>query len=264
MSTVISIIIPTFNEVENISPLISSIRTSTIGVEYEIIVADGGSTDGTLQKILLSNCKLVKSPTKGRGAQLNFGAKSAAGQILFFLHADSIPPVNLLHHIQKAVAQGYDAGCFRLKFDSDNWFLRANAWLTRFNVDAVRFGDQGLFVTRELFEKTGGYRNDMVVLEDQEMVKRLKRFGARFKVIPDYITTSARKYIENRPVKLQYAFLLVWINHQRGKSQKELVRIYKNRIKDTRINETDAKSVRKVIDDFHQKPNTGKGENTAG
>ncbi len=264
MSTLISIIIPTYNEVGNISHLISAIRTSTIGVEYEIIVADGGSTDGTLQEVLLSKAKLVKSSVKGRGAQLNYGAKSASGEILFFLHADSQPPINLLHHIQNAVEEGYDAGCFRLKFDSSNWFLRANAWLTRFNIDAVRFGDQGLFVTRELFEKTGGYRNDMVVLEDQEMVKRLRRFGARFKVIPDYITTSARKYIDNGPVKLQFAFLLVWINHQRGKSQKELVRIYKNRIKDTRINEADAESVRKVVDDFHQKPHPGQGENSAG
>ncbi len=264
MSTTISIIIPTYNEVGNISRLISAIKTSSIGVPFEIIVSDGGSTDGTLQEVMQSKVKLVKSAAKGRGAQMNYGARNATGEVLFFMHADSKPPINVLHQIQEALKQGYDAGCYRLKFDSDNIFLRANAWLTRFNVDAFRFGDQGLFVTRELFEKTGGYRNDMVVLEDQEMVKRLKRFGARFRIIPDYMLTSARKYIENGPVKLQFAFLLVWINHKRGKSQKELVRLYKNRIKDTRINETDAGSVRQVIDDLHKKPDTGQGENTAG
>jgi rSAM/selenodomain-associated transferase 2 len=264
MGTFISIIIPTYNEADTIAGLVSSIRTSSIGVGYEIIVVDGGSTDDTMQEAVRSNVKFVKSPVKGRGAQLNFGAQHASGQVLFFLHADSLPPHNLLFQISKTLDDGYDAGCFRLKFDTNNLFLRANAWFTRFNVNAVRFGDQGLFVTRELFEKTGGYRNDMVVLEDQEMVKRLRRFGARFRVIPDYMITSARKYLENGPLRLQFTFLLVWINYHRGKSQKELVQLYKNRINDIRIHETDTGNVAKLTDDFYKKPNSGQGENTAG
>ncbi len=264
MTPQISIIIPTFNEGEIISELISRIKTSTIGVAYEIIVADGGSSDQTIQQALISRVKVVRCPQKGRGVQLNYGARQASGQILFFLHADSVPPKNLLHHILKAREKGYDAGCFRLKFSQANLFLRANAWLTRFDVNAFRFGDQGLFVTREFFQKSGGYRNDMLVLEDQEMVVRLRRLGARFYIMPDYITTSSRKYHENGAVRLQFTFLLVWINYKRGKSQQELVQLYKKRIKDNRIYESDAQSLTTIVDDIYQKPGAGESENTAG
>lgn len=246
MRNKISVIIPTFNEGDHISNLISEIKRQSIGLDYEIIIADGGSTDNTIQSVLFSKATLIKSPRKGRGAQLNAGAEAATGDVLFFMHADSKPPATFLHHVLSAVNSGYDAGCFRLRFDSNHWFLKANAWFTRFNIDAVRFGDQGLFVTRELFDKTGGYRNDHIVMEDQEMVIRLKKFGARFKVLKDAMTTSARKYEENGPVKLQYHFFIIWWNYYRGRSQEELVRLYKKRILDNKIEEKDAAPVRDV------------------
>lgn len=264
MNPKISIIIPAFNEEESISNLLSEIKTGTIGLSYEIIVADGGSTDATVQTAQLAKAKVIKCPVKGRGTQMNYGATQASGDILFFLHADSATPPHMLHQILKAVNRGYDAGCFRLKFDTDNLFLRANAWLTRFDVNAFRFGDQGLFVTRELFEKSGGYRNDMVVLEDQEMVIRLRRFGARFYIIPDYIHTSARKYIENGPLNLQFTFLLVWLAWKRVKPQHEIVKLYKRRIKDNRIYETDTEGLQRATHDIYKKPDSGESENTAG
>lgn len=264
MSSFISIIIPTFNEEGQIASLISDIKTSTIGRPYEIIVVDGGSTDNTVREVNFFNVKLLKSPQKGRGAQLNYGASQAQGKLLFFLHADSNLSPNFLHSIHESVDNGFDAGCFRLKFDSENLFLKANAWLTRFNVTAFRFGDQGLFVTRDLFERSGGYRNDMVVLEDQEIVKRLKKFGARFCVRPEHITTSARKYTENGPFKLQFTFLLVWINYKRGKSQQDLIKLYKKRISDNRITESDARRSEELVNDIYQKPDSGEGENAIG
>lgn len=259
MDRKISVIIPTFNEEDNISRLISLIKTCAIGVDFEIVVADGGSTDNTIQQAYLSKAIVLKCPVKGRAAQLNYGAAHASGDVFFFLHADSYPPQNLLHHIKEALSHGYTAGCFRLKFDSDNRFLRANAWLTRFDVDAFRFGDQGLFVTRELFERSGGYRNDLIVMEDQEIVKRLRSKGARFRIIPDYMVTSARKYLDNGPVRLQYTFFLIWFYYQRGRTQQELVQLYKTRIKDKRVNEKQTRRIRPAVDDLYKESGTGEG-----
>ncbi len=260
----ISVIIPVYNEEEGIYSLLSHIRTNCGNVEYEIIVVDGGSADNTRMEVLRApNVTWILSPSKGRAAQMNFGAQHASGSVLFFLHADSTPPPRFLLNISEAHAQGFDAGCFRLRFDSENLFLRANAWFTRFNVNAVRFGDQGLFVKRKVFESSGGFRKDHVVLEDQEMVRRLRRLGARFVVISDYMKTSARKYVVNGPLRLQFTFLLVWLNYYIGKSQAELVRLYKNRISDSKISLSDAKA-RESPDDIRKKPDPGPRKNAAG
>lgn len=264
MNRTISVVIPTFNESKGITALISYLRKSSPGIDHEIIVVDGGSTDGTIEKVLQTNCTLIESTRKGRGVQLNEGAAAAQGDVLVFIHADSRPPANYLYYILQALENDFDAGCFRLKFDSNNWFLKANAWFTRFNINAVRFGDQGLFVTREQFEKNGGYRNDHIVMEDQEIVRRLRRHGARFKVLPHSMLTSARKYDKNGAVYLQYIFFLVWLNYYRGRSQEELIRLYKKRIKDSKIKLEDAQPIRSVIDDICEKPSARKGENSPG
>lgn len=264
MSLKISIIIPVYNEEEHLRKLISHIRTTSLGVDYEILVSDGGSTDDTRGCISGANIKWLQSPKKGRAAQMNHGAEMAEGDIFFFLHADSVTPVGFLQKILWEVKDGTDAGCFRLKFDTQNLFLKANAWFTRFNVDAVRFGDQGLFVTRERFRRAGGYREDHIVLEDQEMVRRLKAEGARFRVIPDSIVTSARKYEQNGAVKLQYVFFLIWLGYIRGRSQRELVSMYKSKISDSKISYDDGQSPRKTANDLHQESDSGESKNTTG
>ncbi len=81
--------------------------------------------------------------------------------MLYFLHADSIPPNNFITQILRAYKDGAKSGCFRLAFDYHHWFLKANAWFTRFNVNAVRFGDQSLFVTKDVFQKCGGFRENL-------------------------------------------------------------------------------------------------------
>ncbi len=260
----ISIIIPVFNEAENISRLISYIRRHSLGVDCEIIVSDGGSTDGTLREVETANVILVKSPAKGRGAQMNVGAKIAKGRLLFFMHADTTPPANFLHQIVAKNKAGFDAGCFRLKFDHHHWFLKILEKCTHLNISAVRFGDQGLFVSREMFDKTGGYRNDFVILEDQEIVLRLTKMGARFGLIKDKMITSARKYLANGPVRLEWVFLQIWWHFWRGKSQDFLVKFYKRKIKDSKIEENDAKNVSQFADDFHKKPHRRESKNKAG
>ncbi len=172
----------------------------------------------------------MKSERKGRAAQMNKGASVAKYKILYFLHADSIPPNDFTSKILNDYNKGAKSGCFRLAFDYDHWFLKANAWFTRFNVNAVRFGDQSLFVTKEVFEKSGGFREDLFLMEDQEIIHRLKRHG-KFKVLNEVVTTSSRKYLDNGIYRMQTIFFRIWGLYYLGYSQEKMLTVYKKLIR---------------------------------
>ncbi|MGB0175714.1 MAG: TIGR04283 family arsenosugar biosynthesis glycosyltransferase [Owenweeksia sp.] len=258
-----SIIIPTFNEEHFIGPLLDRLIRESEGYDVEIIVSDGGSTDLTSFEVQRRGVRFVESVSKGRGSQLNFGALLSQKEILYFLHADTFPPEGFLSDLCGKLDEGYGAGCYRLSFDQDHWFLKANAWLTRFDVNYFRFGDQSLFIRRSIFEEIGGYRNDHFMLEDQEIIPRIKK-AASFVIIPRATVTSARKYMENGPVRLQWVFFIVWLNYKLGKSQAELLRLYKGKITDTKLEAEDATIVRPITPDLHQEPNSRESENPPG
>lgn len=221
----ISLIIPTFNEAATIGPLLAYLHAEA-AEKLEVIVADGGSTDATPRLAAEAGARVLACPRKGRAAQLNYGAAHASGVILYFLHADSYPPPGFEADIRRAVAAGAGSGCYRLAFDHPHWFLRFNAWMTRFPVTWFRFGDQSLFVKRELFEQVGGYREDLLVMEDQEMVERLQR-AAPFRLLPRAVVTSARKYLDNGVFRLQGIFALIVLLYKAGASQTRLLRVYR-------------------------------------
>lgn len=225
-----SIIIPAYNEADQIAQTISKTLAALGSQHAEIIVADGGSTDDTARIAEGCGATVVQSEKKGRAAQMNIGASVAQYNLLYFLHADSIPPNDFGTQILNAHTAGAKSGCFRLAFDHDHWFLKANAWFTRFNVNAVRFGDQSLFVTKDVFEKSGGFREDLVMMEDQEIIHRLKKHG-RFVVLNDYVTTSARKYLDNGVYRMQGVFYRIWAMYYLGFKQEQMLKVYKRLIK---------------------------------
>jgi rSAM/selenodomain-associated transferase 2 len=230
----ISIIIPTYNEADQIASTIGRLKDITADGDVEIIVSDGGSTDQTMQLANDSGATVLLSKKKGRAAQMNAGAAIANGDMFYFLHADTLPPEDFLTEIIKAVAQGYDAGCFMLAFDHPHWFLKANCWFTRFDVNTLRFGDQSLFVTKVAFEKAVGFCEQHIVLEDQELIKRLRK-TVRFKVIKKAVTTSARKYLENGVYKTQGIFFFIYFLYRMGVSQQKLVDTYKKLIRQNKF-----------------------------
>lgn len=222
----ISIVIPAYNEEKYIANTIESVWRLAYGFVKEIIVVDGGSSDETVKRAKAASARIIVSHQKGRAAQMNYGASQAQGNVLYFLHADSIPPESFDRKIINEIEQGNPAGCFRLAFDHDHFLLRFYAWCTRFDIDAFRFGDQSLFITCDLFEKIRGFKDDHIVMEDQEIVRRIKQHED-FRVLKDSVTTSSRKYLRNGIIKLQGIFTLIFMLYKIGVPQEKLALIYK-------------------------------------
>ncbi len=227
----ISVIIPTWNEESTIKETIERLKEyDQLNLVKEIIIADGGSRDNTLIVAKEAGATVIKSPAKGRSAQMNYGASVAKNDVLYFVHADTIPPSNFSSDIHEAISQGFSAGCYRLSFDYDHWFLKANCWFTRFNVNAVRFGDQSLFVTKNIFERAGGFREDLLMMEDQEIIGRLKKYG-KFKVMNGSVITSARKYLDNGIYRMQGIFFVIWLMYYLGYPQQKLLQLHRRLIR---------------------------------
>nr|MBC7612767.1 TIGR04283 family arsenosugar biosynthesis glycosyltransferase [Pseudopedobacter sp.] len=221
----ISIIIPTYNEIEHISALLNHLQKVSHD-QIEILVSDGGSTDGTLEEVLKSNIKIIKSPEKGRAKQLNFAARYAKGNILYFIHADTIPPLTFEMDIQEAINEGYPVGCYRFKFDSNKSILKVNAYFTRFDRLMCRGGDQSLFITRELFEELDGYCEEHKVMEDYDIIIRARKKN-KFKIIPKNVIVSARKYDYNSYLKVNIANLAAFMMYYTNVDHDKILKFYR-------------------------------------
>lgn len=227
----LSIIIPVLNETENIASLLTHLLSvSTEGNISEIIVVDGGSSDGTQEIVAAFSIEsatsvLLISSEKGRAKQMNAGAKIGNGAVLYFLHADSFPPSNYDTLIISEAQKGNPAGCFRMKFDSTHWWLQLAGWLTKFKSKACRGGDQSQFITRKLFEDIGGYDESFTIYEDYVLISELYKRNS-FVVIPVWLTTSARLYERKGIWKLQYYFWTIYIKKFFGASADDLYNYY--------------------------------------
>lgn len=220
----ISVIIPAYNEEDYIGRTVRAVSARGHAAVDEIIVIDGGSEDKTVQKAKESGASVFVSAQKGRAAQMNAGARRARGEVLYFLHADSIPPKDFDRKIRGALGRGADSGCFRLAFDRDHWLLDLYAWFSRFDINAFRFGDQSLFVKSRLFSGIDGYREDHLLMEDNEMVRRLDKCSS-FVLMDDCVETSARSYQKAGMVKLQLVFILIYTLYFLGVEQRNLIKI---------------------------------------
>jgi rSAM/selenodomain-associated transferase 2 len=222
----ISIIIPTHNEAPSIGKLIAYLQLHGKDDIAEIISSDGGSTDETLAIAEQSGSVALISPQKGRAAQMNYAVAKASGDILYFVHADSLPPVNFATDIIEAVNSGFDFGRYRTKFDSSNFLLKINAWFTRFNWFMCYGGDQTLFVTKKLFTQSGGFKNELLIMEEYEFCERLTK-DYKYKIFADTTLISARKYEGRSWLKVQLANRKAVQLFKKGASQQEIVKTYK-------------------------------------
>ena len=202
----ISVVIPTLNEARNLPALLRALRRESEA--HEIVVADGGSRDGTPRLARAAGARLVRS-APGRGQQLAAGAQAARGDILLFLHADSGFPAGGLAHIARTLAEAPDCpgGNFRLLFDGDTGFSR---WLTGFyawiRARGLYYGDSGIFVRRAAYRDLGGIR-PIALMEDYDFVRRLERSGPTRCIEDPPLVTSSRRFEGRRPLGI----VLGWI-----------------------------------------------------
>jgi rSAM/selenodomain-associated transferase 2 len=224
----ISIIIPTYNEEKGIGRTLEAILRLTSGrTDAEIIVSDAGN-DRTAEIASALPVTLCRSE-KGRAIQMNRGAAASAGSIFYFLHADTIPPSSFLDDILDTVRSGHQAGCFRMKFDDPDPIMDFYGWCTRLPFPICRGGDQSLFITRELFGRTGGFDESMQVMEDIDIIARIERY-APFHILDPHVTTSSRKYHANGKIRLQALFGMIHLMYACGYDQHDLIQFYRNNI----------------------------------
>lgn len=233
----VSIIIPILNEAETILRLINHlIINSQANNIAQIIIVDGGSTDGSQEIVSrfassLKQSKIVLIDSiKGRAKQMNLGAKEATASILYFLHADSFPPVNFDQLIINEIENKNEAGCFRLQFENNHWWLRLASWLTQYSWRACRGGDQSQFITTSLFNDIGGFDEAYIIYEDNILINELYK-RKKFIVIQEKIKTSARLYEKHGIWKLQYHFWTIYVKKWFGATPIDLYKYYSKHIK---------------------------------
>ncbi len=223
----VSVIVPTLDEAARIGARFGELET--IGVD-EVLVADGGSRDGTVEIARAQPGVRVIVGPRGRGRQLNAGARAATGEVLVFLHADTQLPGDARAWIERTLAdRGVVAGAFRVRTVADvgrNWLgplLRIAD--IRSHVTRLPYGDQALFVRRDAFERVGGFP-DEPLMEDVDLVRRLRRVG-RVVTVPAYVRASGRRFLRH-PIAGTLAMWTFPTLHRVGVPPRLLARLYGN------------------------------------
>ena len=206
MSVPLSIIVPALNEAGCIRELLRQLQALR-AQGHEVIVVDGGSCDATVALAQPLVDQLLPAPA-GRALQMNIGAQAARGRVLWFVHADTRVPETAAQVIIESVAHAAGWGRFDVRLSGDRLLLRLVErmmnWRSRFT--GIATGDQGIFVTRELFERVGGFAA-LPLMEDIDLSSRLKR-EQRPLCLRATLTSSSRRWEQKGIVR---TIALMWV-----------------------------------------------------
>lgn len=221
----ISVIIPALNEAGRLPGLLGALKAQP--VSHEVIVIDGNSLDGTAAVARSLGARVFRSPP-GRGRQVCEGVLRARGGVLLFLHADSVFPEGGLAAIEKALASRprLMGGNFRLLFDGEDGFSR---WLEGFyawiRARGVYYGDSGLFVRRDVYDRLGGIR-PIALMEDYDFVRRLEDAGETVCIEDPPLVTSSRRFAGRHPAAIVWGWLKIHALFHLGMPPDRLARLY--------------------------------------
>jgi rSAM/selenodomain-associated transferase 2 len=225
----ISVIIPTINEAQNIEKLIHFIEKNKSECNIEIIVCDGGSQDDTVVICKKLGVKVIESTIARRSIQLHMGAMNAIFPILFFVHADTIPPATFAKDIQKALESGFGSGRYRSKFDSKSLLFSINAFFTRFDWFVCYGGDQSLFVTKEIYDCVGGFDPNLLIMEEYDLTHKIKGICS-YKVMRQKMLISTRKYQGRGWLNVLITHFKIIQMYKEGIDQSEIMNTYNKRM----------------------------------
>jgi rSAM/selenodomain-associated transferase 2 len=229
----ISIIIPTLNEEIIIESTLKNIRMHILNTPHEIIVSDGGSRDKTVATA--EKFALVVKSEKGKAIQLNEGAKRAAGDILFFVQADTTIPQGALETIEsKIYKQGYDGGGFSNVFSEHNKKIKTLGRVLNFKIftndhqrNLIFFGDNGIFCKREVFDRLGSFKL-IPIMEDYDFSKRMRDRFKAVRILDPKLIISPRRFVKNGFVRTRLQWIIIRRLYQIGISPYFLVKLYKD------------------------------------
>ena len=221
----LSIIIPVLNEGAIIEKTLLALQGNS---DVEIIVVDGGSVDQTITLANQIGVKVITVSGSGRAAQMNGGAAIAKGDILLFLHADTLLPPNYQEIVKKIIyQQNAIAGAFELAIDGKEQSLRLVETLVKMRSRwfSLPYGDQAIFLTKKVFEDLGGFP-ELPIMEDFEFVQRLKRQG-KIAIAPVSVITSSRRWQKLGVFKTTLINQLIILGYYLGISPTKLKNFYR-------------------------------------
>lgn len=223
MKPEISIVIPTLDEADSIAATLDALEG--FGENVEIIVVDGGSADATLAILQNYDAKILHA-ARGRGRQLQTGADAASGEILWFLHADTVPAANAIFEIKRALQnKNVVGGNFTIRFDGAQFAAKFLTWLyPQLQCLGLIYGDSAIFVRCEVYERIGGFKS-FPIFEDLDFVERLRKSG-EIVTLRHVVTTSSRRF-EGKSFILTFArWTILQCLYWLGVSPETLLKIY--------------------------------------
>ncbi len=223
----ISVVIPVYNETDTISNTIRVLREQCHTRPSEIIVVDGNADGNTIAAIQDERVLRLKS-AKGRAVQMNKGAAAASGDILLFLHADTLLPPQAFEKINDVMENDrYVAGAFKCASKSTNLFIKHIYYTSylRSRISRIPYGDQAIFVRKDYFDKIGGYP-EIPILEDVELMKKIKKDNQRICILEDIVLTSSRRYEEEGMIFGWLRNHRIRISHYFGIPPERLAKLY--------------------------------------
>ncbi len=231
----LSVIIPIYNEAENLPNQLTFLQSKAEKLPVEIIISNSPDTTDNSPEICksFSNVRFFNCKTRGRAYQMNLGASKANGDILLFLHADIKLPDDFYEQITKAFAEGFKMGFFSYKFDRSTFMLNINSYFTKSDGIFAGAGDQCQFFTKEIFEKLGGFNEDFCIMEDFEIMDRVRKHKIPYTIIQSKATVSARKYDKGSWLKVNLINGYVFLLYKLGTKPIKLRRIYKSLLRES-------------------------------
>lgn len=213
MNPIISIIIPTVNEEQTLPRTLTPLKLCS---QCEVLVVDGGSNDGTIAIANASGCRTISGP-RGRALQMNLGVEESKGELLLFLHADTLLPDHFLTQITRTLGIfNAAAGAFSLGFDNRRRSMAIISWGAnlRSRLFSLPYGDQGLFTSRKNFLAVGGFP-EMEIMEDFVFIRKMRRLG-RIITLRDQVITSARRWENTGVLKTTFINQLIIAGYHLG------------------------------------------------
>ena len=220
----ISMILPVYNESKTIEKMLRQLND--LPGDWEILFADGGSQDDTIEKIG-TRYRVLKSP-KGRANQMNHGAANASSEVLWFVHCDSGLPKDAHEQNSRAIEAGALRGCFHIGFDYNGPFMGCNTYFSNRRArKGIAFGDQGIWVKKDVFDAMGGFP-DLPIMEDYEFSLRMQKQNLPICQLPGRIITSGRRYEKRFPLITMWQMFHLRCLYRQGMDNQEIAKRYKD------------------------------------